>query len=51
MLEKIKSALVPWQINDLIRKGFEVEKLNPVKVKKIDLNESTEKPLFIAKCE
>ncbi|MCV9929306.1 hypothetical protein OIU83_16685 [Flavobacterium sp. LS1R49] len=51
MLEKIKGALIPWQINDLTRKGVEVERLDPIKVEKIELNKTMEKPLFIAKCE
>ncbi|MDA6068253.1 hypothetical protein NJT12_01350 [Flavobacterium sp. AC] len=51
MITKIKAALMPWQINDLMRKGVEVEMLNPVKVEKTEFNKPTEKPLFIAKCE
>lgn len=51
MIEKMKGALDPWQINDLIRKGYEVEMLKPVKVEKIELNKTNEKPFFVAKCE
>lgn len=51
MIGEIKDAVIPWQIDDLRRKGVEVELLNPVKVEKTEFNKPTEKPLFIAKCK
>lgn len=51
ILEKINDAFIPWQMNDLMKKGIKVQLLNPIKVEKKELKKPISKPLFVAKCE
>lgn len=51
IINKIEDALIPWQINELIKKGITVEKIQPISKEKIELEKPVRKPLFISKCE
>ncbi|MFH6964781.1 hypothetical protein ACHRVK_10460 [Flavobacterium plurextorum] len=50
IMARMNDALIPWQINDLLRRGVKVEKLVPISEEKIELNKTTENPIFISKC-